>query len=361
MKVLVFSDIHIHPHKRSAERLDHCIETLDWVFRTAAEKNIKNIVFLGDLFHDRQKIDVLTYQKTFEVFERHLCNKDTNVYLLLGNHDLWHYQKMDVSSVNPLRTLPGIKIINSPSVQVISEGGEEFHFAFLPYTHSPIDDLKSIEKTWKKTVPNDRPKVLGGHISVDGAFLNTRCRTVAEVMVEHDGDMVKVGPGIFSDWDRVFLGHYHAEQRLNDKVEYVGSPLQLSFGEAFQKKHIVILDSTTLKTEYVENTFSPKHLIINQEEIESHDLEGNFVRLEVEDISSKEMSDIRESLVPKVSLLEIKQSQKKEDHSISDAKAILHKEEDMIQRYVDQVASDDLDKELLVRIGTQICSAGEGT
>jgi DNA repair exonuclease SbcCD nuclease subunit len=110
MKILIFSDLHIHPHKRSTDRLDDCIKVLDWIFDTAAARQIKNIVFLGDLFHDRQKIDVLTYQKTFEVFEKHLLNKEINLILLLGNHDIWHYQKLDVSSVNPLRSLPGIKL-----------------------------------------------------------------------------------------------------------------------------------------------------------------------------------------------------------------------------------------------------------
>lgn len=360
MKILVFSDIHIHPHKKSNERLDHCIEALDWVFRTAREKSIKNIVFLGDLFHDRQKIDVLTYQRTFEVFEKYLCDDDLNIFLLLGNHDLWHYQKMDVSSVNPLRKLPGVKVINSPSVQKISDGPEDFYFGFLPYTHDPIEDLKVVEKKWE-SVPDGYPKVLGGHISVDGAVWNVRHNTLSEVTIEHDGDMVRVGSGIFKEWDRVFLGHYHAEQKLSENVEYVGSPLQLSFGEAFQKKHILVLDTKNMEAEYLENTFSPIHLILGQDELSSHDLVGNFVRLEVKDIGGREMSDIRDKLVSesKVSTLEIKQIRTKDDHSISDAKAILHKEEEMIQKYVEQAAADGLDKDILVKIGEQICSGGE--
>lgn len=356
MKILIFSDIHIHPHKRSTERLDDCIKTLDWVFKTALENKINNIVFLGDLFQDRQKIDVLTYQKTFEVFEKYLFGNDLNLILLLGNHDLWHYQKLDISSVNPLRKLPGVKIVNKPCVEQISDGTEDFFFAFLPYTHNPIEDLKSIESEWKNKNINQE-KVLGGHISVDGAVWNVKYKTVSEVSIEHDGDMVRVGPEIFKKWDKVFLGHYHAEQKLNEKVEYVGSPLQLSFGEAFQKKQIVIFDTFDLKTEYIENTFSPKHFIIKEDEIEKYPLEGNFIRLEVEDIASRQMSEIRQNLVEefKVSSLEIKQMPKKDDHVIKDAKAILYKEEEMLEKYVDQANLDKLDKETLLKIGREIC------
>jgi DNA repair exonuclease SbcCD nuclease subunit len=361
MEILVFSDLHIHPHKRSAERLDHCLEALDWVFNTASERKIRNIVFLGDLFHDRQKIDVLTYQKTFEIFEKHLCGNDLNVNLLLGNHDLWHYEKLDVSSVNPLRNLPGIRIINEPCVKEISDGSEDFFMGFLPYTHNPIEDLKTVEKEWDKIVPKGQKKVLGGHISVDGAVWNVKYNTMSEVTIEHDGDMVRVGPNIFKKWDKVFLGHYHAEQKLDEKVEYVGSPLQLSFGEAFQKKHVIVFETDSGESEYIENTFSPKHYILTQDQIEEYDLEGQFVRLEVDDIASREISEVRQRLVEssKVSSLEIKQTQRKEDHVVKDAKAILYKEEEMLERYVDQANVENLDKVKLIKIGSDICQQSE--
>lgn len=360
MKILIFSDIHIHPHKKSTERLNHCVDVLDWTFKTAIDKEIKNIVFLGDLFHDRQKIDVLTYQKTFEIFEKYLFNNDLNLFLLLGNHDLWHYQKLDVSSVNPLRRLPGVKIINSPSVEKITEDSEDFFFGFLPYTHNPIEDLKKVEEEWDSKVSKKQNKILGGHISVDGAVWNTKYNTIAEVTIEHDGDMVRVGPKIFKNWDQVFLGHYHAQQKLNENVEYVGSPLQLSFGEAFQNKHILIFDTQENHKEYIENDFSPKHYIISEKELEKYQLKGNFVRLEVEDMADHQISEIRQSLVEnsEVSSLEIKQVQKKEDHTIDDAKSILYKEEEMLEKYVEQ-ANSNLDKEILIKIGSEICKTSE--
>jgi DNA repair exonuclease SbcCD nuclease subunit len=361
MEILIFSDIHIHPHKKSAERLEHCIEALDWTFRTALDRGIKNVVFLGDLFHDRQKIDVLTYQKTFEVFERHLIRNDLNVVLLLGNHDLWHYQKLDISSVNPLRNLPGVRVVNSPSVEKISDKGEDFFFGMLPYTHNPIEDLKTIDAEWNSKVAKDQLRVLGGHVSVDGAIWNVRYNTMSDVTIEHDGDMIRVGPDIFSDWDRVFLGHYHAAQKLNENVEYVGSPLQLSFGEAFQDKHIIVFNTEGNKIEYVKNSFSPKHFILKEDEIQKHELTGQFVRLEVEDMADRQLSDVRLKLMEesKVSTLEIKQSPRKEDHVIKDAKAILYKEEEMLEKYVEQANTEGLDKETLIKIGSEICHKEE--
>jgi len=356
MKAIIFSDIHINSHKKSVDRLEDCIKVLDWVFKTAVKNNINNIIFLGDLFHDRQKIDVLTYQKTFEVFEKYLYENDINLYLLLGNHDLWHYEKCDISSVNPLRNLPGVQVIDKPCVKKISE---EYLFGFLPFTHNPINDLKRIEEEWEKECSNhniDPIKILGGHIAVDGALWNVKYGTFAEVAIEHDGDMVKIDSDVFSNWQKVFLGHYHAEQKLSNKIEYVGSPLQLSFGEAFQKKHIIIYDFSKNKCNYVENEFSPKHYIISEKDLEKYDLKNNFIRLEVEDVSSIMISEVRKDLIENknVASMEIKQiSKKEEEHVVTDVKSILNKEEEMLEKYVEQVKID-LDKKRLLEIGKSI-------
>jgi len=152
------------------------------------------------------------------------------------------------------------------------------------------------------------------HIAVDGAQLNSYS-TKAEVSVEFEGDMVKVDLGIFSGWEKVFLGHYHCAQSLNNKVEYIGSPLELNFGEAHQQKRIVVLDTDTLETESVYNTFSPKHLIIREHQLDKHQLDGNFVQVLVDDITSTNIIDMRKTVLKdrKLGSLEFKEKKKKED------------------------------------------------
>ncbi len=189
MEVLIFTDVHIHAHKRSSERLQDCLNCLEWVFKTALDRNIKQILFLGDLFHDRQKISVETYQKVFVLFEKYLAGPDGppfEIHLLLGNHDLFHFEKRDISSVFPLRSLPGVHVISEPCTKDI--GGHDI--SFLPYTTNPIEDLKQIENT-------SSFKILCGHIAVDGALWNVHAGTRADVSIEHDGKMTKVSADKF--------------------------------------------------------------------------------------------------------------------------------------------------------------------
>lgn len=359
-KALIFTDIHLHQHKKSSERLQDCLNALEWVFSMAVKHSVDNILFLGDLFHDRQKIDALTYIRTFQIFEEFCKNHpEINIYLLLGNHDLWFYQKTDVSSVMPLRAFQNIHIVDSPCTLAIAGKNKNYPISFLPYTHDPISDINSIK--------NDSDfKILLGHIAVDGAILNSMHSTHAEVAIEHDGEMVKCGVGMFDGWNQVFLGHYHAEQQLTPNVEYVGSPLELSFGEAFQEKHIIIYDLETHQKEYLVNNFSPKHLIIPEKDLDKYEyeLKGNFVRLIVEDIAHSNLINLKNSISQlNPTTLEITSKPKiiKETAMMEDAKSILFKEDEMLDRYIREMSESNmlngLDPDVLLKIGKSICQS----
>ena len=346
-KVLIFSDVHIHPHKRSLDRLQHCLDALEWVFKTAEEQSVDHILFLGDLFHNRQRIEILTYHKAFNVFKKYLNGK-IKLWLLLGNHDLWYRDKVDINSVAPFSALPGVTVVDCESTLDISG-----HLIdFIPFTLDPIESLNKLLK-----LRGDNPKkLLCAHIAIHGAKYNSGM--MADVTVEHDGEVTKVDSSLFSAWDQVFLGHYHLPQIIQN-VEYVGSPLQLSFGEADQIKHILIYDLETQEKEYIENNFSPKHLIIPYDQIKNYELKNNFIRIVVDDISSSDIVEIKDTLLNEVEVgsLEIKQNIKKEeDHTVENAKTILLDENSMFEEYIETVDIGELNREHLLAVGKKICS-----
>lgn len=345
-KVLLFSDIHIHPHKRRQDRLEDCLYVLDWVFSVAKDRGVKSVLFGGDLFHDRQKIDVYTYQRTFEIFSKWLPNNDFKVYLVLGNHDLWFNEQTSISSVMPFSSIPNIVIVDKPTRMKI----EGDYWDLIPFTHDPIkamDILSEQEGEFEYCL---------GHLAVDGAVLHGS--SISDVSIEHDGEMVKVSPGMFKNYKKVFLGHYHAHQRLEPNVEYIGSPLQLSFGEAFQQKHIIEFDGKTQNEDYIINEFSPRHLVISPSDVDKHDLNKNFVRIVVDDLSATDLIDMRKDISKDkmIGSLEIRQQKKRIDKTVIDeAKSIMLREDDMIQQYVDLVGANGLDKDRLIEVGKMIC------
>jgi DNA repair exonuclease SbcCD nuclease subunit len=345
-KILIFTDIHIHPHKKNQKRLEDCLKVLEWVFDTANEHEVENVVFIGDLFHHRQKMEVLTYQRTFEIFQRY----QHKIWLLIGNHDMWCNETWDVSSVIPLNAIPKVTVINKPCTLEIA--GRPI--SFLPYTKNPVKELEKIK--------NDSDfKILFGHIALNGALLNVRAQTYSEVPVEDDSDMTLVNASLFKGWDQVFLGHYHAAQKIGDNIEYVGSPLQLSYGEAFQGKHILIYDLKNKTKQYVDNTFSPKHYIFPADDPRLLQIKDKaFIRIQVEDLLSPENVDLQHKLFENENTFEVKfepirKNGKEEKHKIEDVKSLLLKQDELAEKYIETMDTKDLDTEKLLGIFKHIC------
>lgn len=336
MQVLFFSDIHLHTHKRNQERLEDGLKVLEWVFDTARKNKIKNVIFLGDLFHDRNKIQVYAYVMTYLIFKK---NSDINVFALLGNHDLWFYEKCDISSVFPFQSLPNVTVID----KICSLDISGVSFDFLPFTTDPISAIKNFKNS---------SDFLCSHIAVDGAVLNSS-GNISDIVIESDSEMTKVSSDIFHRWKKVFLGHYHCSQELDEKTEYIGSPYQIDFGEANQAKNILIFDTETFEKKYIQNDFSPKHYIIKSSDVDNYSLSGSFVKIEIDDES--DLVETKEKIRDVKSLDFFKKKKiEKTDEKLQVRFDLANG--DALERWMKTEGNYGLDEELLIKIGRGICS-----
>jgi DNA repair exonuclease SbcCD nuclease subunit len=356
MKAMICSDMHIHSHKDSVDRLENGLEALRWVFAQAELHECEYLFFLGDLFHEKSKIDVLNYLSTFEIFmDFFIANKSPiQAYMLIGNHDMYHKEKWDVNSVKPLSAITNVHIIDKPCTLKIAG----MNIDFCPHTGNPIQHLTRL----KEGRSNEDLRLLFGHLSVHGAILNKLYGIWADVIVEHDTEMVAVSADLFEDWDMTILGHYHAAQALNDKVEFIGSPYQISFGEAFQDKHIIVLDLETLDKTYIKNDFSPRHYIIPALDEDVYDLNGHFVRVLVDDMGAKDLLETRNRITTKynVASFGFKDNDKKPDQDmgmVEEAKILTNNHEDTMKSFVmSAILPPGVDdRDLLLKEGFDTC------
>ena len=99
--------------------------------------------------------------------------------------------------------------------------------------------------------------------------------------------------------------------------------------------------------------------MISIKDKDKYELNGNFVKIKVDDIGSTDLISMRKELLEsnEFGSLEIKQQKKVlEEHVIQDAKAILYKGEEMLGKYIDEVeANSKLERDKLLRIGKKIC------
>ena len=109
--IAFFSDIHIHPHSSSYDKLINCLDCLDWVYKESIKRGCKYIFFGGDLFHTRDRINIFAYHKTWNILKKY--SDKIKSYYILGNHDIYYKYSTVISSVEPLSAL--IDVISSPT------------------------------------------------------------------------------------------------------------------------------------------------------------------------------------------------------------------------------------------------------
>jgi len=225
MKVLVTADVHLHPFPAFSSlennvntRLLRTMDVLEQLVTYANDNNITNIFIIGDLFHKRGTIDVITYELIANYF---YTNKNINFCLLAGNHD---QATMDdtYTSLRPLQ-YSNVHVITSQCKESLNNKS----ILFVPYRPDHEEITKSIQ--------NDSADYLFGHFAVAGAkIINT------DFVLSTGAKLSRA----YEQYSAILLGHYHTPQYLSKKHSalYVGSPLHHTFHDEGQQKSFVELD-----------------------------------------------------------------------------------------------------------------------
>ena len=127
----------------------------------------------------------------------------------------------------------------------------------------------------------------------------------------------------------------------------------------------------THEKEYITNTFSPKHYVYELSECSKAKFDKNvdlFVKIKTEDITSPENIEAQNKILELPNCKEarvdpIKKNRAEEQKSIEDAKAILLNEDEMAERYLDEVChqpvANNLDRQKLLDVFKTICNKRE--
>ena len=66
-KILLRADCHIYPHGSSRDRAIECLNAFEWTYKVAVENDIKVVVDLGDVFHERAHVDSYTHSAAYKI------------------------------------------------------------------------------------------------------------------------------------------------------------------------------------------------------------------------------------------------------------------------------------------------------
>jgi len=233
-KVAIFTDIHIGIHQNSSFWIDVSIEWINWFKKDLTDKGITDVIFCGDFFHYRDEISLVSLNAANQALD---ILKDFKVHMITGNHDCYYKETSEINSLSILKGRKNVFVYDTIyEIEAFNK-----RLTFCPWG-TKID-----------TIPNT--DIIFGHFELQNFKMN------AFKICEHGDD-----PSILlSKAPLIFSGHFHLRDEKkysNSTIVYVGNPFEMDFGDSYQRKGYYILDITKSSYEFIESTFTPKHIKI---------------------------------------------------------------------------------------------------
>jgi len=266
--VALFGDLHLGIKSDSSNWHEIALNWCDWFIAELKSKDITEIIFLGDFFHNRSDVSVSTLHIASLILDK---LADFNITMIVGNHCCFFKNRSDVHSLSLIKGRPNITVIDK-NFQTTLYGKE---CLFLPWG-SEIQE-------------NQKADYIFGHLEIQ-SFKVTYTKVCEHGFKTSD---------LFNHAKLIFSGHFHLREERKYKegdIVYIGNPFEMDYGDLGSTKGYYILNIPSGKYEFFENTVSPKHLKVNLSELNSAAparLSNNIVTVVVDqDIDARDLDKI---------------------------------------------------------------------
>ena len=238
-------------------------------FPKLAERGVRTIIQLGDLFDRRKYINFLSLMESRRYFFDKCVEAGITVHALIGNHDIFWKENLDINSPDLLlRDYHNIVLWQKPGTLEV----DGVKIDMIPWI------CKSNEAEVFEFVKNTSSPLCMGHFELQGFPL-------FRGIDSHDGLDYK----FLSNYNHVYSGHYHTPSQ-HDNITYVGAPYELFWNDYQDKKHFGILDTETMKTTFVENPHRMFYKV-------NYDDNSSTDKLKIEDLKNIDFSKYANSYV----------------------------------------------------------------
>lgn len=283
MKLLIIGDIHVSKqssiiNKRGvkySQRLEHCIDSINWCERLAEEKLCDKIIYLGDTF-DQPELD----DETITAIKDIKWNKTLDHYFIVGNHESTE-NDLKYSSVKVLEG-KNRYIIDKPDTLDFKES--KLELGFLPYVTEV--SRKPLNEYFPKTT---NKRIIFSHNDLAGIQLGPVVSKTGFKLDEID-----------QNCDLFINGHLHNGTWVNKKIRNLGILTGQNFLENAElyPHNVMILDTDTMNYEDIENPYAfnfYKRNIDTEEDIKKLDTIKNNAALYLV-YNEKLIDDLRDKL-----------------------------------------------------------------
>ena len=223
-KSLIFTDLHVGISNDKPSRQKIAENVIDEMIGRIEMEGIKQVFFLGDLFHQRTSIEVTSLNVANDLVRR--LASTCEVFLLQGNHDLYEKYNSIITSLN-IFDLHNVNIISVPT-EIRLNGQNVLLVPWLCGT--------TLQEHISKNGLSDKYDMMMGHFDI-GYSGDIRCKGQTYVdayksgtqncsSVETDNIISEILHHT-NDYATIYMGHIHDHEALtyaNRTWNIVGSP-----------------------------------------------------------------------------------------------------------------------------------------
>ena len=257
MKIIHTADWHIGQRLHERSRLDEHEQFLDWLFDTIQEHKVELLLVSGDIFDTSlpsAEATNLYYRFLYRLFNK----TETYTVITAGNHDSARHLEAPREFLEMGRIhVVGLANEVSKCVLPFPPDNPRVMVAAVPYLieaelpHVSYETeierneryrerLKSFYAECVSEMPAEFPKILMGHLFVDGGKV-----TDSERNIQIGGATAIHASDFPNGVDYIALGHLHRPQTINGTdypIRYSGSPIPLRFNETGYNKSVYLLE-----------------------------------------------------------------------------------------------------------------------
>ena len=195
------------------------------------KSEISAFVHLGDCLDRRKYINYKIAKDFRERFIAGLDELDIPCHFIVGNHDIYYKNTLEVNCYNELGLPKKSTVYSEPTVVTIDGYDMMFIPWLTPESETPFFDIAE----------SPGVQIAMGHLEISGFEM-------------HNGIVSQVGISntIFHKFDMVMSGHFH--KRSNDgHIYYLGCPYQMTWADAGDPKGFHTFDIENRQLNFIMN------------------------------------------------------------------------------------------------------------
>lgn len=235
---LVFTDQHFGVKNNSPLRQKICALVVKKLLEAIDKHSIDNIIFCGDFFHQRNALTIDTLNIAYRCLSA--LARRCKTYMILGNHDLFNKNSIDINSINIFRNNANVVVVDKP-LEASMNGARALLVpwladlsAYKPETydfmfgHFDISS-KFLMASYREDHANASKTSSAAMDSIDSSLGNgASSKEELEKTIGNFIDLAK------RDTGTIFAGHIHGHKEMVVKGRnfiFVGSPYQQNLGD----------------------------------------------------------------------------------------------------------------------------------